>query len=247
MKGIIIGLVSAGAVLCAGLVAYAATQKGNSQNNTTSNSTMTTRTFELGDFSEIEVSTVKVELTQGPACTAILRAPADEIDKIEVLKKGDEVEIGYKRNFRNVKNCKAVLTVSSNNVHKIKVETAGKVEMPSLSFGGEVDLEAETAGTIKIGRLTCGGAEIDSETAATVEIDEIKNSGLLKADVETAATINIGSGEAGTVDLSAETAGTLKMKAAPAGGSAKAETGGTVRVPTANLRVKADTGGTVKD
>lgn len=66
MKGIIIGLVSAGAVLCAGLVAYAATQKGNSQNNTSSNSTMTTRTFELGDFSEIEVSTVKVELTRAP-------------------------------------------------------------------------------------------------------------------------------------------------------------------------------------
>lgn len=244
MKRIIIGICALAAMFGAGLAAYAA-NKGSKSNQTV------TRSYDLGNFKEIDVSFITVELTQGPAGKATLTGPENLVDKVLVRSKGDEVDIDIpgnnkinksRNNYRNI-----VLKASSSDIQEIKAELAAQVNVDKLSSKAKVNLETETAGAIEVGMLSCNGASLEAETAGSIVVGEIRNDGMLHASAETAANIKIKGGNAGTVRLSAETAGNISVKASISSGRASAETGGSIQADKSRLSVSSETGGSVKN
>lgn len=243
MKRIIIGICALAAMSCAGLAAYAA-NKGSKSNQTI------TRSYDLGNFKEIDVSFITVELSQGPAGKATLTGPENLVDKVLVRCKGDEVEIDVpgNNNTNKSKNYRSVvLKASSSDIQEIKAALAAKVNVDKLTSNAKVDLETETAAGIEVGMLCCNGADFEAETAGSIVVGEIRNDGVLDASAETAANINIKGGNAGAVKLSAETAGNISVKASISSGRACAETGGCIKADKSRLSVSTDTGGSVKN
>lgn len=211
---------------------------------------MVSRTFNLGDFHELEVSQINVELTQAPAGEATLTAPSDLIDKIVVKQKGDDVEVYVKgKKFgENKSNLNATLTVSSSAIKEIEANCAAEVNIKGeLRSANDIDLTVSTAATINASVVTCRKADLEASTAGTLNVGRIVCTGELDAEASTAGTIKVNSGTAAYAKLEASTAGTVTVNAELNGGRAEASTGGTIKAPTANLSIEKSTGGSVKN
>ena len=205
-----------------------------------------TKTLSLGNFRDLEVSQIKVELTQAPAGQATLAAPSDIIDRIVIEQDRDEVKIYVKDNKFGKSNVDATLTVSSNAVTDIEAECAAIVNINGeLRSADDIDLSASTAGTINAGTVSSRDLDIESSTAGTVNVKRIVTSGKLDAEASTAGTVNIKGGVANYAKLEASTAGTVNAMADFKGGKAEASTGGTINAHTANLYIESNAGGSV--
>jgi len=240
MKKFILAALAIAIIATSALVIMAATNKSASPSGKT-----IMRTYNLGNFRELEVSQINVELKQSPAGQAVLKAPADILDRIVIEKDDDEVKIYVKGN-NNKSNINATLTLSSDAVKDIEANCAATVNISGeLRSADEIDLSANTAATINAATVSCRDADVESSTAATVNIKRMVCSGKLDAEASTAGTVNIKEGTAAYASLEASTAGTVNVKADLGGGKAEASTGGNITAPTSKLAIKTSAGGSV--
>lgn len=207
------------------------------------------REFKVGDFDELSVASVDVEIKVG-APTGVVRVEAPEklFERLEVKCVRGELSVNYKKRNTirgNMPKAKVFITVSALKDivatvgAKVSVDkamtvrgidicatTGASVKFSELKVSGDCDIDATTAGDVTVGKLTADEIDICATTGASVKI----NGGAVREaelDATTGASVNC-------VSMSATK------------GSASASTGGSVDCHISNLTDRtATTGGSV--
>lgn len=228
-----------------------------------------TRTFKIGDFRKMEISMCNVEYTIGTPGDAVLTAPANLIDKYEVVVKNGKLIVRFKdlSESHRINYTDAVkLRVSSKSLEEIEASTSSKVSVlspivvngeleievsttASVNFDtvvcGEISAEVSTASYLTINRLDSKKADLNSDTASNIKIQTAHIS-YTKLEADTSGSIDIAEGNVGKIDFASNTAGSIRCKAAVEGGKVEANTGGSIRCPIQNVNKDCDRGGSIK-
>lgn len=230
------------------------------------------RTFNIGDFSEMDISMCNVVYTIGTPGEAVLTAPANLIDKYEVVVKNGKLVVSFnnKENDKEIQvniNNQVVLHVSSNSLEEIEAYNLSNVTILSpIVLHDEFKVEAATTATIELGtvvceefsaevstasnltiaRLDCKEADIEVNTSSKAKIQSSHIS-LTKVEANTCGSISFDEGNVGKVKFSANTIGKLQCKAYVESGKLEADTGGKIECSLQNVDVECDTGGKVKN
>ncbi|MDE6135693.1 MAG: DUF2807 domain-containing protein [Muribaculaceae bacterium] len=263
---VILALVSIGAVVTIGAMAYDSINVKMLSNN------VVTREISVPAFQKIEVSRVDLVLTPGPANGIVrLEAPENIAPHINVKVKDKKlvIELDDKVQWEKGRiNSIAYVTVPyvssidaslASKVEilsdmavekdaKLEVATAAEIKAKTISAGGKFKIEANTAGIINLAGIKAGqNCEIESNTAAKVIINSLSAA---KADIEanTAGKVELASGFCTKVDFDANTGGSINAGALDyRTGEAEANTGGIVRCNSSKLSsIETATGGRVQ-
>lgn len=232
------------------------------------------KTYSAHNISKIETEFVDVDITVGEANGDFtITAPDNIMPYIEVEIDGGKLELslskkavdGKKDNRFNI-NSKVLITLPT--LKKVSTSLGAKVKVNGTLVADYLDIEAETSGTFIADKIVSSDKiEIESETAASVKVDTLK-AGVFKGECNTAAKINIGNVSANYINIESNTAASIKIKngssdianydANTAGsidargvivnnGKADASTGGSIKCSINNPIISKDTGGSVKN
>lgn len=272
MKKYIIPLIALAICISASVVCIAA--YSGSKCNIKPSDILISKTFQAHNITKIETEFVDVDVTVGESTGEFtITAPDNIMQYIEVEIDGDELELsvskkivdGRKNNRFNI-NSKVLITLPT--LKKVSASLGAEVNVSGTLIANYLDIEAETNGAVIANEIVSSDKiEIESETAASVKIDTLK-AGIFKGECNTAAGITIGNVTANYINIESNTAAAIKLKsgssdianydANTAGsidasdvianrGNAKASTGGSIKCHINTPIISKDTGGSIKN
>lgn len=218
------------------------------------------RELALGDFDEIDASRVDIEYTIGTPGKAILSAPDNVIDAINVdIRNGElKVSVDDRKNYNGKLN--ATLKVSSSSIKDIEAALSAHVDVKSPVITVEkLDLNASTSAEITIDSVVCEEADFVTKTSSEITVASLtcSDKAFLKASTSanlsvgklcankteaessTSASIRVNSGKTTKIDLDASTSSDIEMFADYDFGKADASTSGNINLSYDKLTERA--------
>lgn len=236
----------------------------------TPSSNTASRTENIGSFSSIEASRVKVIYTVGEATGRAEISAPENLMQYVIVRVNDgklKVKLDNDVELRNFNSDRITITVSGPAVEEIDaklsatVEVNGKLDVREFSAetstSGSIVLgdvktrrdctfESSTSGSVSARNVQCGDkAEFDASTSGTVSVTNL-TAQTIEAEASTSGTVSINGGSANSADYEAQTSGTISAAALTAArGKASASTSGTVDCRITNATIHNSTGGQV--
>lgn len=217
---------------------------------------MISREMRPGGFDKIEAEgPVKIIFTQGAAGTLFLKGNSFEMEHINVVVKNSKLKITFDKEYFNStdkmfsrhKRQEVEIRMSAPVIREVQTSCSARFIAAKLNSGDNLDLEADTSGSIEIDDVRCAVLDVEADTSGSVAVgrfDAIE----LKAEADTSGKVKI-SGSAPNAKLEADTSGSVEVAALDTGSLVtKADTSGSVNVrnlTAANVSGHADTSGSI--
>ena len=215
-------------------------------------SNLITKTVSVGNFDEIDAAQVKVIVRVGnPTGTAKITAPDNIIEKLKISNSGNELKIGFQKNFNIKGSSKTTVEITVPTLKEIEANLSAKIEIRGqLNTSGKLELCAGTSGTILMGKATASSVDMEVGTSGTISIQQLSATGTAECEASTSGAIKINKLACSKIKAEANTSGAVSVSGGHADeADLEANTSGAINVSPMNIetgKAEANTGGSVK-
>lgn len=215
------------------------------------NTVTSTKTYPVSTFHSLEVcGPINVTLTDGNSDQIIASGDSKMLAKLQVSVSNGDLKISFPKEI-----CKKVSKKSKFVDVKIGVQTLRSIELGmsatlranDIQAENALNIEAETATKVKIGKVIAKSVKLEAETSAFISVAEIQVD-TLSIEADTSASVDVKKSAATKIKVSSDTAASVTLDKVQADRfEADADTAASIeiagRAKTAIL--KADTAGSI--
>jgi hypothetical protein len=158
-------------------------------------------------FSSIDVSAgIDVYLTQGKSSILTVETEKNLHEYIQTEVRGDVLHVFSKKKIKDSKSKKVYVTMDV--IKSLSASSAGDIIGESVINAGNIELEASSAGDIRL-ELNAKSVMVDCSSAGDINLEG--KAGYLKASVSSAGDLNAGDFKVKEAKVSASSSGNIRV------------------------------------